>query len=291
LDYYPYGSTRVSSTTGAYNEAKQFIAQYADPESSLSYLQARYYDGSKGQFLSEDPVFWGDPKQQNLRDPQSLNSYLYGNGNPIVNSDPTGNCAGPLLIVCIGLIGANTGIWGTYAGGVIQKLADGSPNAHSFDMTLGQVGTAGTLGFVEAALLPEKRVVAGVYAAGNSLAADYESGAPLDARKAGIAGVTGLATGKLLPGSRNALLDAQAKVANNMVQNASILITTNWANIHTAQQRAFFQSVPLQNRNQATQSYNAAVGASTPESRLWTTPNGAVINWSGIVIAAAPSAK
>jgi hypothetical protein len=27
-------------------------------------LQARYYDGSKGEFLSEDPVFLGDPKQQ-----------------------------------------------------------------------------------------------------------------------------------------------------------------------------------------------------------------------------------
>ena len=33
-------------------------------------LQARYYDGSKGQFLSEDPVFLGDPKQQVLADPQ-----------------------------------------------------------------------------------------------------------------------------------------------------------------------------------------------------------------------------
>ena len=33
-------------------------------------LQARYYDGSKGEFLSEDPVFLGDPKQQTLTDPQ-----------------------------------------------------------------------------------------------------------------------------------------------------------------------------------------------------------------------------
>jgi hypothetical protein len=31
-------------------------------------LQARYYDGSKGEFLSEDPVFWG---KQNIPDPQS----------------------------------------------------------------------------------------------------------------------------------------------------------------------------------------------------------------------------
>jgi RHS repeat-associated protein len=54
-------------------------------------LQARYYDGGgKGEFLSEDPVFLGDPKQQVLADPQSLNSYSYGNDNPITKSDPTG---------------------------------------------------------------------------------------------------------------------------------------------------------------------------------------------------------
>jgi len=52
-------------------------------------LQARYYDGSKGEFLSEDPVFLGDPKQQVLADPQSLNSYSYANDNPITKSDPT----------------------------------------------------------------------------------------------------------------------------------------------------------------------------------------------------------
>src|SRR5882724_12686992 len=53
-------------------------------------LQARYYDGSKGEFLSEDPVFLGDPKQQVLTDPQSLNSYSYANDNPTTKSDPNG---------------------------------------------------------------------------------------------------------------------------------------------------------------------------------------------------------
>jgi hypothetical protein len=40
-----------------------------------------------GQFLSEDPVFLGDPKQQGLTDPQSLNSYSYANNNPTSKSD------------------------------------------------------------------------------------------------------------------------------------------------------------------------------------------------------------
>jgi len=38
-------------------------------------LQARYYDGSKGEFLSEDPVFLGDPRQQVLTEPQGLNAW------------------------------------------------------------------------------------------------------------------------------------------------------------------------------------------------------------------------
>jgi RHS repeat-associated protein len=71
LDYYPYGSTRVSQQFSGFNEQKQYIGQYEDPETNLSYLMARYYDGSKGEFLSEDPVFWG---KQNIPDPQSLNS-------------------------------------------------------------------------------------------------------------------------------------------------------------------------------------------------------------------------
>jgi RHS repeat-associated protein len=65
LDYYPYGSTRISSATST-NERRKFIGQFVD-DSTLSYLNARYYDGSRGQFLSQDPVFLGDPKQQDLK--------------------------------------------------------------------------------------------------------------------------------------------------------------------------------------------------------------------------------
>jgi hypothetical protein len=35
-------------------------------------------------------VFVGDPRQQNLQDPQSLNSYSYAGGNPISSKDPSG---------------------------------------------------------------------------------------------------------------------------------------------------------------------------------------------------------
>jgi RHS repeat-associated protein len=90
LDYYPYGATRVSSNTYPTNEKRQYIGQFADAQTSLNYLNARYYDGNRGQFMSEDPVFLGKPKSQNLRDPQSLNSYSYANDNPITGKDPDG---------------------------------------------------------------------------------------------------------------------------------------------------------------------------------------------------------
>ena len=53
-------------------------------------LQARYYDSMRGQFLSQDPIFWIDPKQQDIRNPQNLNSYSYSIDNPINRADPSG---------------------------------------------------------------------------------------------------------------------------------------------------------------------------------------------------------
>ena len=53
---------------------RQYIGQYYDAGSNLNYLQARYYDSARGQFVNEDPVFWGNQK---LSDPQSLNAYSY----------------------------------------------------------------------------------------------------------------------------------------------------------------------------------------------------------------------
>jgi hypothetical protein len=42
MDYYPYGSTRISVSTST-KDKRQFIGQFTD-DSTLSYLQARYQD-------------------------------------------------------------------------------------------------------------------------------------------------------------------------------------------------------------------------------------------------------
>jgi RHS repeat-associated protein len=65
-----------------------YIGRFYDDAPALIYLNARYYDPSRGQFISQDPMFWS--KSPNLANPQSLNSYLYANGNPINLSDPDG---------------------------------------------------------------------------------------------------------------------------------------------------------------------------------------------------------
>ena len=78
------GSVLASANVGPTTAARQYIGQLYDQGSGLSYLNARYYSGSQGQFTSQDPVFLGQPKEQNLQDPQSLNSYSYSDDNPIV---------------------------------------------------------------------------------------------------------------------------------------------------------------------------------------------------------------
>jgi RHS repeat-associated protein len=87
LDYFPFGAPRIDTRSVA-EAPKQYIGQYFDQASNLNYLNARYYDSSRGQFLTQDPLFLSS--SQNLQDPQSLNSYSYSDDNPITKSDPTG---------------------------------------------------------------------------------------------------------------------------------------------------------------------------------------------------------
>jgi RHS repeat-associated protein len=98
-DYYPYGATRID--TGSNVVSRKYIDQFSD-QSGLLYLQARYQDPQRGQFLSQDPTFLalGNPSQLRqlsqqdqqtfLSDPQQMNSYSYGRDNPITKKDPSG---------------------------------------------------------------------------------------------------------------------------------------------------------------------------------------------------------
>jgi RHS repeat-associated protein len=84
LDYYPYGSQRIA--TGSFNEQRRFIGEEFDGDTELSYLNARYYQGSRGQFMSQDPVFvnLGVDKRTRalLADPQLQNAYSPSSASP-----------------------------------------------------------------------------------------------------------------------------------------------------------------------------------------------------------------
>jgi RHS repeat-associated protein len=94
LDYYPYGATRISTSTYPTNEKRQYIDQFSDAQTGLSYFNARYYEAPRGQFLSEDPVFWEVGQTKTglaiLSKPQLLNSYSYAANNPINGKDADG---------------------------------------------------------------------------------------------------------------------------------------------------------------------------------------------------------
>lgn len=75
--YSPYGT--VSAHTGTALTPLQFAGGYADPESGLIYLRARYYDPATGVFITVDPAL-----------AKTGAAYSYGGDNPINNTDPTG---------------------------------------------------------------------------------------------------------------------------------------------------------------------------------------------------------
>jgi RHS repeat-associated protein len=92
LDYYPFGPQRIA--TGAFDEQRRFIGEEFDGDTEFSYLNTRYYQGSRGQFMSQDPVFWEigltDNGRNILSDPQHANAYAYAKNNPLVHIDRNG---------------------------------------------------------------------------------------------------------------------------------------------------------------------------------------------------------
>ena len=91
LDYYPYGGVRLDTVVGpSTGVARKYIGQQYDAATALNYLNARYQNPAQGQFITQDPVFLGSPKKQDLQNPQGLNAYAYALDDPVSNEDPSG---------------------------------------------------------------------------------------------------------------------------------------------------------------------------------------------------------
>jgi RHS repeat-associated protein len=94
LDYYPFGDERIDQEYGSVDEKRKFVGMERDDGTGLDYAVNRYYDNTRGQFLSQDPVFWeiGQTVEGRavLNDPQLQNSYSWARNNPITLKDPLG---------------------------------------------------------------------------------------------------------------------------------------------------------------------------------------------------------
>ncbi|MGV2976824.1 RHS repeat domain-containing protein [Roseibium alexandrii] len=81
----PYGArTDVQLAAGVPRESKGWIGERDDPETGLTYLNARYYDPVLARFISPD---WFDPQEPGV----GTNRYAYAGNNPVAFKDPSGN--------------------------------------------------------------------------------------------------------------------------------------------------------------------------------------------------------
>jgi RHS repeat-associated protein len=95
----------------------RFPGQYVDSETGLVYNWNRYYDPQSGRYITSDPIGLGG----------GINTYGYGNGNPLMAIDPNGLSA-------LGEVGAFFGRWGGRVGGgvageVVFPAGGGVPGA------------------------------------------------------------------------------------------------------------------------------------------------------------------
>ncbi len=181
LEYYPFGETRVDEQYGELTQSNQYIGQNFDHETALSYLNARYYDGERGQMLSQDPVFLGVGVDERsaliLKDPQLQNSYGYGRNNPLIYKDPNGELAIPIIGAGVGFIGGLASqAYSDYENGSMSGVGDyAMAGGQGFVVGLG-VGGLGRYGssFIASAL------TAGTLTAGTELGTNYLQGESTD---------------------------------------------------------------------------------------------------------------
>jgi len=95
---YQYASFgALTSATGSVANALQYQGREYDSESGLYNFRARVYDPTIGRFLTKDPLLG------QMRDPRSMQPYVYAFHDPVNVKDATGESA---LIEYAGLITA-----------------------------------------------------------------------------------------------------------------------------------------------------------------------------------------
>ena len=82
--YGAWGALRQGDAPDPQGPTLAYAGQHFDSEVGLNYAQQRWYSADWGRFLSEDPLFG------TLKDPASLQGFVYANANPLRYTDPNG---------------------------------------------------------------------------------------------------------------------------------------------------------------------------------------------------------
>ena len=302
LDYYPYGATRISSNTYPTNEKRQYIGQYSDTGTGLSYLNARYYNPQQGQFISQDPVFWG---KQDLIDPQSFNMYSYSEDRPIVKKDPSGKdgeiVAGasvPFMVYggeALGL-GATVEFWGPPVAAGVIAASTIALLSHSNGLTYAPSAP----GFQQAVQLSQ----------GSGYNTDPESpfGRKPPTGRWGGTILTLFTSGYLLKQAADIIepyYDAYQSSVQGQMNNSYMQWACSQPTMFTSSQMQAYSdnyAYSLQTgkasnlKNSSTSSGSSGGssgggGSSSYMTQTYQTPNGAIVDWGGNVIVPAPSNK
>ncbi|WP_444906013.1 RHS repeat domain-containing protein [Microbulbifer sp. SSSA008] len=105
--YNAYGNCRSSQNGSIADNPFAYCGEYADSESSLLYLRARYYAAQRMRFVSRDSFL-------------VINPYTYADGNPVMKQDPSGHLSTAVKIgIGVGsAVGATIfgfGAWGAWS--------------------------------------------------------------------------------------------------------------------------------------------------------------------------------
>lgn len=126
IAYKPYGEVirNPAGSDGPDTVRAKYTGHQEDPETSLIYMNARYYDPGIGRFISADS-FNSDAGTQ------GFNRYMYAYGNPVNMVDPTGHMGAPqdwfmgllgLGVIAVGIYAIVLGVGNLLSGNIIGGL-------------------------------------------------------------------------------------------------------------------------------------------------------------------------
>jgi len=217
------------------------------------YAKARYYGAGRGSFISVDP--WGGDQLN----PVSYGKYLYAYNNPGAYTDPDGRCAGPLIVPCLGVIGAELGFFGSV---ISQEITEGK-NLATVDYK--RAGTEAVIGGVSGAS------GAGLVAAGTRTAFAVAGGVATD---------TLLSTGADAINAPEGEFVAQESLQTNLVvSTAGVFAGTAGGLLFDAGRSAVKQGWKYAPRVQqagpaiVVESPDASIAFEAPDSRIQVVPD------------------